>query len=118
MFRGEVWLLTLDPTVGAEIRKSRPAVIVNDDDIGILPLKVIVPITDWNDRFVDFVWMTRLQPGAENGLSKVSAADAFQVRSVSEERFVRQLGRISQNDLDQISDAMALVLKIAETKSS
>jgi mRNA interferase MazF len=117
MFRGEVWLLTLDPTVGAEIRKSRPAVIVNDDDIGILPLKVIVPITDWNDRFFDFVWMTRLQPDAENGLSKVSAADAFQVRSVSEERFVRRLGRISQNDLDQISEAMALVLKLAETKS-
>ena len=40
MQRSEVWLITLDPTVGAEIKKTRPAVIVNDDAVGILPLKV------------------------------------------------------------------------------
>ena len=39
MRRGEVWLINLDPTIGAEIRKTRPAVIVNDDAVGILPLK-------------------------------------------------------------------------------
>jgi hypothetical protein len=37
MGRGEVWLINLDPTVGAEIKKTRPAVIVNDDAVGILP---------------------------------------------------------------------------------
>jgi mRNA interferase MazF len=47
MRRGEVWLINLDPTVGSEIKKTRPAVIVNDDAIGILPLRVIVPITAW-----------------------------------------------------------------------
>ena len=46
MRRGEIWLINLDPTVGAEIRKTRPAVIVNDDAIGILPLKIIAPVTD------------------------------------------------------------------------
>ena len=50
MRRGEVWLINLDPTIGAEIKKTRPAVIVNDDAIGILPLKVIVPVTEWKDR--------------------------------------------------------------------
>ena len=39
----------LDPTVGAEIKKTRPVVIVNDDAIGILPLKVIVPVTEWQE---------------------------------------------------------------------
>jgi hypothetical protein len=38
MGRGEVWLINLDPTVGAEIKKTRPAVIVNDNAVGILPL--------------------------------------------------------------------------------
>jgi mRNA-degrading endonuclease toxin of MazEF toxin-antitoxin module len=47
MYRGEVWLVNLDPTVGTEISKKRPCIIVNDDAIGILPLKVIVPLTDW-----------------------------------------------------------------------
>lgn len=51
MRRGEVWLINLDPTVGAEIKKTRPTVIVNDDAIGILPLKVIVPITEWKDHY-------------------------------------------------------------------
>jgi len=51
MRRGEVWLINLDPTVGSEIKKTRPAVIVNDDAIGILPLRVIVPITAWQERY-------------------------------------------------------------------
>ena len=43
MFRGEVWRLNLDPTIGAEMRKTRPVVIVSADEIGLLPLKVVVP---------------------------------------------------------------------------
>jgi PemK-like, MazF-like toxin of type II toxin-antitoxin system len=52
MRRSEIWLVRLDPTVGTEISKTRPAVIVNDNAIGVLPLKVIVPITDWKECFV------------------------------------------------------------------
>jgi len=51
MRRGEVWLINLDPAIGAEIKKTRPAVIVNDDSMGILPLKIIVPITEWKARY-------------------------------------------------------------------
>lgn len=51
MRRGEIGLINLDPTIGAEIRKTRPAVIVNDDAVGILPLRVVVPITDWKERY-------------------------------------------------------------------
>jgi mRNA interferase MazF len=62
MDRGEIWLVRLDPTVGTEISKTRPAVIVNDNAIGILPLKVIVPITDWKKTFVTRPWMVYLEP--------------------------------------------------------
>ena len=51
MRRGEIWLINLDPTVGAEIKKTRPAVVVSDDAIGVLPLKVIVPVTEWKERY-------------------------------------------------------------------
>ena len=51
MRRGDIWLINLDPTVGAEIKKTRPAIIVNDDAIGILPLKIIVPITEWKGKY-------------------------------------------------------------------
>jgi mRNA interferase MazF len=112
MHRGQVWLINLDPTVGAEIKKTRPAVIVNDDAIGILPLKVIVPITDWKDHYAIAPWMVRLDPGAENGLDKPSAADAFQVRSVAQQRFVRQLGMLSDTAMHLITRALAIVLNI------
>lgn len=59
---GEIWLINLDPSVGAEIRKTRPAVIVNDDELGILPLRVIVPLTDWKDKFTSAPWMVRINP--------------------------------------------------------
>ena len=51
MSKGEVWLVNLDPTVGDEIRKTRPVVIVNNDAIGILALRVIVPVTAWHPKF-------------------------------------------------------------------
>jgi mRNA interferase MazF len=112
MHRGEVWLINLDPTVGAEIRKTRPAVIVNDDAVGVLPLKVIVPITEWKDRYGLAPWMVRIEPGAESGLDIVSAADAFQVRSLAQERFVRKLGRLSNSAMGLIGRALAMVLSI------
>lgn len=112
MKRGEIWLINLDPTVGAEIQKTRPAVIVNDDAVGKLPLKVIVPITDWKDHYKIAPWMVRLEPDKKNGLDKVSVADTFQVRSVSQKRFVRQVGLLSLQDLKNVGEALSIVLSI------
>jgi mRNA interferase MazF len=112
MLRGEVWLVNLDPTVDSEIRKTRPCAIVNDDAIGVLPLKVIVPITDWKESFNIRPWMVRIEPNSENGLVKLSAADTFQIRSVAESRLVEQLGYVSDRDLALIEKALAIVLKL------
>ncbi len=83
IYRGEVWLVNLDPTVGTEISKKRPCIIVNDNAIGILPLKVVVPVTDWKERYSIRPWMVKLEPTTENSLAKVSSVDTFQIRSVS-----------------------------------
>ena len=112
MQRGEIWLINLSPTLGAEMQKTRPAVIVNDDEVGLLPLKVIVPITDWKARYAQAPWMVRLEPNPENGLSKSSTADAFQVRSVSEQRFVSRLGSLSPDNLEAIGNALKRVLQL------
>lgn len=66
MKQSEIWLIDLDPTKGAEIRKKRPAIIVNDDVLGKLPLKVVVPITDWKDRYTMASWMVQLAPNSQN----------------------------------------------------
>jgi mRNA interferase MazF len=112
MKRGEIWLINLDPTIGAEIRKTRPAVIVNSDAVGVLPLKVIVPLTDWKDRYEVAQWMVKVEPDSENGLEKSSAADTFQVRSVAQERFVRKLGVLDARSLLKIAEGLGLVLEI------
>lgn len=112
MRRGEVWLINLDPTLGAEIHKSRPAVIVNDDDVGVLPLRVIVPLTDWKEHYMAASWMVRIEPTQDNGINKLSAADAFQVRSVARERFIRKLGKICESKMQAITKALAVVLAI------
>lgn len=113
MYRGEVWLVNLDPTVGTEISKKRPYIIVNDDAIGILPLKVIVPVTDWKERYSIRPWMVKLEPSTENSLAKVSGVDTFQIRSVSETRLIRKLGQLSESEIQMISQALAVVLSLS-----
>ena len=111
MNRGEIWLVNLDPAIGSEIKKTRPTVIVSSDLVGILPLKIIVPFTDWKDRYAAASWMVRIEPDQQNGLSKLSAADGLQVRSVSQQRLVKQLGVLTTIQVAQIVQAVANVLQ-------
>jgi mRNA interferase MazF len=111
MQRGEIWLVNLDPTIGSEIRKTRPAVIISSDLVGILPLKVIVPFTDWKDRYDQAPWMVRVDSNEQNGLSKPSAADALRIRSVSQQRLVKKLGILSPVQVAKIIQAVMTVLQ-------
>ena len=110
MLKGEIWLINLDPTIGAEIRKTRPAVIVSEDAIGILPLRVIVPLTDWKERYAMAPWMIAIAPDAQNGLAKPSGADAFQIRSVSQERLAQRIGALNNETIKQILQAVKIVI--------
>jgi mRNA interferase MazF len=112
MKQNEVWLINLDPTVGAEIKKTRPAIIVNDNSLGKLPLKIIVPITDWKDRYEIAPWMIKIEQNSKNGMAKDSSADCFQVRSVSQDRFVKRLGELSDSIMDEIRIGLSKVLSI------
>lgn len=109
MRKGDVWLVNLDRTIGTEINKTRPAIIVNDDAIGILLLKVIVPITDWKERYAVRPWMVYLEASLGNGLTKPSAVDTFQVRLVSETRLIKRLGRLSEAEIVLVCQTLAIV---------
>ena len=106
--RGEVWDVRFDPSVGAEMQKIRPAVVVSEDSIGRLPLRIVVPITDWRPSFGGYPWFVHLPANSTNGLSKDSGADAFQVKSVSVNRFVTLRGTLTDSQLDDITSAVAL----------
>jgi mRNA interferase MazF len=106
--RGEIWLVNFDPAIGAEIQKRRPALVVSVDSVGRLPLRMVVPLTDWRAHYLAFPWMVQIPAGASNGLSKNSAADAFQTKSLSVTRFGRRLGTLATAQLDAVAAAIKL----------
>ena len=110
MRQGEIWEIDLNPTIGAEIKKKRPTIIINDDAIGILPLRVVVPITEWKERFKGAIWIVRIDPDKENKLKKSSAIDTFQIRSVSTTRLLRKIGSISPSTLEKVKNAVKAVI--------
>lgn len=109
--RGELWLVNLDPTIGREIKKTRPAVVVSTDSIGKLPLKIIVPVTDWKPPYAGYPWMICLEPDEKNGLTKKSGADTFQVRSVDQVRLVKKLGQLSEPLMEEVAAGIAICIE-------
>jgi len=110
MKQGEIWLINLDPTVGAEMNKTRPAVIVNDDQLGRLPLRIIAPITDWKEHYSMAPWMISISPSVQNGLIKKSSIDCFQIRSVSENRLIKRIGNITFSEILQVREGIIKVI--------
>jgi mRNA interferase MazF len=106
--RGEIWLIDFDPAIGAEIRKARPAVVMSVDSVGRLPLRIVVPITDWKPAYAGYAWFVELPATPGNKLHKDSGADAVQVKSISENRFVSYLGVITAGQIDEIAETIAL----------
>lgn len=54
--RGEIWLVRFDPSIGDEIRKSRPAVVVSSSRLTRLRLRIVIPITGWQPRSNQIPW--------------------------------------------------------------
>ncbi len=108
--RGDVWLVNFDPTIGDEIQKTRPAVIMSVRSAYRHRLQIVVPITGWQSRFSDDFWMIRIPATSSNGLDKDSSANAFQVKSVSEDRFLRRLGIATADHIEEIAAAIALCI--------
>jgi mRNA interferase MazF len=112
MKRGEVWEVNLDPTIGAEIQKIRPGILVSRDALARLPLKIIVPLTEWNESFARAPWHIKVEATPQNGLSKASSADTYQVRSISVQRLIRRIGRIDESIMDNINQGLLISLAL------
>lgn len=112
VLRGEIWWVELDPHRGSEMYKTRPALIINVDGIGKLPLRVVVPLTDWNDSYYQYVWMVFIANDTENGLDKIVAADCMNVRSVATERLKSKIGEVRPEILEDVLAAISLVIGI------
>jgi mRNA interferase MazF len=97
--RGEIWLVTLDPTVGSEIRKSRPCVIVSPPEMHDYLRTVIVAPMTTKSRPAPF--RIPLVHGGKKGLILLD-----QVRAVDKVRLSRKMGSISAKTLTLTLDSL------------
>ena len=108
--QGEIWMVDFFPKVGSEITKLRPAIVVSHNEIGRLPLKTIVPITDWKNNYAYYPWMLKIEVDTLNGLSKTSAIDCFQVKNFANERFVKRVGKVDEIMIKKVHETIAKTL--------
>ena len=112
MKTGEIYWVNLEPTLGDEIRKKRPVVLLNAGHAKHLRLAIVVPVTGWKAQWEDHPFFVPLDPTPFSGLDKKSVVDCFQIRAVSHQRFLEKAGTVSEYQLDQIKRAVALILDI------
>ena len=108
--QGEIWMVNFEPSVGNEIQKLRPAIVVNDDRIGRFGIKIVIPITQWKEQYTDYPWIIKIIPDDINGLAKDSSIECFQIKSFAVDRFDKKIGEIDKLLLLQVHKTIAKTL--------
>ena len=109
--RGDIWLVNLDPTIGHEIKKSRPAIIIQND-LGnkYSPITIIAPLTSQNlDKIYPIEVL--IKKGFSN-LDKDSKALLNQIRAIDKKRLIKKLSKIENEIMLQVDDALKISLDL------
>ena len=111
--RGEVYLVSFDPTLGAEIQKTRPALILQNDIANRhSPITIVAAITS---QFEEPLYPTEvLITPPEGGLAASSVALLNQIRSMDRRRLVRRLGRVTSGTMERVNRAIQLSLGVLD----
>lgn len=102
--RGDVFLVNLDPVMGSEVGKTRPAIVLQNDLANrTSPTVTVVPLSSKVDRVFPF---QVLIPAGEGGLERASKALCEQIRTLSTRRLGQHLGSIQPERLEEIRTAL------------
>lgn len=106
--RGEIWLVTLDPTLGREQSGKRPALVVSDDlfNQSHAELVIVLPLTSKNKGIRSHVPVSP----PEGGLNTQSYIKCEDVRSVSIQRLERKLGKVTARTLNEVENRLRIIL--------
>lgn len=111
MIRGEIWELELPGSRENTPAKMQNVILLSSDSLGVLPLRIAVPIIPWLDRYSSVPWMVRVPPVLHSGLDAPAAADAMRVFSAPSAWYHRRLGELPRSIVDQIASAVSLVIE-------
>jgi len=104
--RGDVWVVRFDPSIGGEIRKTRPAVLLSNDQANAALNRVqVVPISSQVANLYPAEAFVTL-----NGERRKAMAD--QITTISKERLLRRLGALSPGDIGAVVRAVRVQLAI------
>jgi mRNA interferase MazF len=104
--RGDVYWVALDPAVGTEIRKTRPAVVISNDSCNRYGARVVVlPVTSNVSSHYPGEAMIRLR-------GKQARVLGDQIRSIDKTRLQAKLGRLTASELRDVEDAMLVTLGV------
>jgi len=113
LLRGDVYLVNLDPTIGKEIGKARPAVIIqNDIGNNFSPVTIIAPISSVKEITKPLPIMIFLEKG-EGGLKEESYVDCGQIRTIDKnQRLISKFGLLSKLKMSEIDKALKVSLAL------
>jgi mRNA interferase MazF len=110
--RGEVWLVDFEPTRGSEIKKTRPALIIQNDTANrYSPITIVAAITSKFDAQRLYPTEVLLRP-PEGGLNVDSVVLLNQIRSIDKGRLVRCLGKVDAQTMQDVEAAIRTSLEI------
>ena len=112
--RGQIYLVQFDPTIGHEIQKTRPALVIQNN-IGnkFSPITIVAAITSTLSA-VPYPVEVPLSPTKQNGLTTPSSIRLNQIRSVDRQRLVKLLGKVDLQTLNKVDSAIKISLGLVE----
>ena len=111
--RGDIYLVSFDPTVGAEIRKTRPALVLQNNIANRhSPVTIVAAITS---QFEEPLYPTEvLIPTGEGGLRVAGVVLLNQIRTVDRRRLIQRLGALKPETLKRVNQALLISVGLAE----
>ena len=111
--RGEVYFVNFDPTIGAEIKKTRPALILQNDIANMYsPITIVAAITSKSDEQLYPTEVPIESP--EGGMIRDSVVLLNQIRSIDKTRLVKRLGLLKPDTMQKVDRALEVSLGSAE----
>jgi mRNA interferase MazF len=112
--RGEIYLVAFDPTIGHEIQKTRPALVIqNDVSNEHSPITIVAAITS-QFRTPPHPREVPISTGAKTGLSKPSAVILNQIRSIDQTRLQKRMGSLYPPTMRRVDEAIKISLGLVD----